>query len=106
MNWTDLGSTSEVIINNMPAGEYLVQIRGADRSMNRAIMALEIPIHVNEFFYREWWFYLFVTLPFLIGAIIWVKRVRSENKRLEVEVDRRTAQIQSDATTIQLQLQR
>lgn len=102
-SWINLGSESQLTLNNLPAGEYIVQVRGIDQSANQVAVPLEIPIVVNEFFYRKWWFYLLCALPFGLGALIWIQRIKTENRRLELEVDRRTTQIQQDKLTIENQ---
>ncbi len=101
--WIDLGAESQVTISNLPAGDYLVQIRGSDEYSNQAIALLEIKIKVDEFFYFKWWFYVLAAMPFLIVAGVWIRRNITEKKRLRVEVERRTAQIQSDKATIEKQ---
>ena len=101
--WIDLGSNSHLILNSLPIGDYIIQVRGSDHHSNQTIKPLEIPISVNDFFYRKWWFYLLVSLPFLLFGIAWIYKNASDKKRLEAEVVRRTTQIQKDKATIEKQ---
>ncbi len=101
--WINIGAESRVTINNLPAGEHIVQVGGSDMHANQVVAPLELSIHVGEIFYRQWWFYLLVAMPFVLGAWVWIRQINSERGRLEVEVGRRTAQIRKDKTTIETQ---
>lgn len=101
--WINLGAESQVTITNLPAGDHIVQIRGGHRHLSRLSVPLEIPIHVHEFFYRTWWFFLGVALAVISSMLIWIRRIRTEKLRLEIEVDHRTDQIQKDKVTIEQQ---
>ncbi|MDX8339037.1 ATP-binding protein [Draconibacterium sp. IB214405] len=101
--WINLGAESQVTITNLPAGDHIVQIRGGHRHLSQLAAPLEIPIHVHEFFYRTWWFYLLVALAVISIMLIWIRRIQTEKLRLEIEVDHRTDQIQKDKATIEQQ---
>ncbi|WP_373398320.1 ATP-binding protein [Algoriphagus halophilus] len=101
--WINIGSASQVTINNIPPGSYIVQVEGSDFKSNQALIPLAIPIEVGEYFYNQWWFYVLVTIPFLLGAWIYIRRIRTERNRLEIEVGRRTSKIRQDKETISLQ---
>ncbi len=51
--WIDLGSQSKVLINNIPTGKYRVQVLGVDHQSSQSIAPLEIPVEVDEFFYKK-----------------------------------------------------
>lgn len=106
VSWINIGAESQVTINNLPAGDFIIQVRGADEHLNKVVDPLEIQIRVNEFFYRTWWFYLFSAFTFFTIAFFWIRRIISEKTRLELEVERRTLQIQKDKTTIELQAEK
>jgi len=101
--WINIGAESRVTISNIPPGDYLVEVKGSDYSSNLLEATLFVPIHVSEYFYKQWWFYLLCALPFVLGIWIWMKRIDTENKRLEVEVSVRTTQILDDKKIIQQQ---
>ncbi len=101
--WINIGSESQVTINNLPAGEHIVQVTGSDIHSNQVVEPLEIPIQVGEFFYRQWWFYFLLSIPIILVAFTWIRRINSERGRLEIEVERRTAQIRKDKGTIEKQ---
>ncbi|WP_340112740.1 hybrid sensor histidine kinase/response regulator transcription factor [Maribellus mangrovi] len=106
IEWINLGSESQVTINNLPPGEFIVQVRGADEHSIQVDAPLEIPINVHDLFYRTWWFYLLSAFTVLMIAFIWIRRIISEKIRLELEVERRTIQIQEDKATIEFQAEK
>ena len=103
--WTDLGPLSKLTINNLPVGNHVVQVRGIDQKGNLVAHPLEIPIHVEDFFYRKWWFYVLCAIPFLLAAFIWIRRIKGEQARLEQEVELRTEQVRQDKEVIEEQAQ-
>lgn len=103
--WTDLGPISELNLNNLSVGDWVIQVRGVDHRRKQVAEPLEIPIHVAQFFYRTWWFYGLCALPFLFGGWAWMRRVFTERERLQREVERRTEQIQRDKEVIEQQAQ-
>ncbi len=103
--WINLGPASELTLNNLPVGDYIVQIRGIDHKGRTTATPLQIPIHVEQFFYRTWWFYALCSLPFLLGAWIWIRRILTERKRLKIEVEKRTKEIRLDKEIIARQVE-
>jgi signal transduction histidine kinase/AraC-like DNA-binding protein len=101
--WLNLGASSQLTINNLPVGEYIIQVRGVDKHLNPVEVPLEIPILVHDFFYRQWWFYALSALPFLLGAFLWIMRIKGEQHRLEREVILRTEQLFRDKEVIKEQ---
>ncbi len=103
--WSNLGPVSELTLNNLPVGDYIIQIQGVDHKGRRALTPIEISIHVEQFFYRTWWFYALCALPFILGTWIWMRRVLTERKRLKIEVEKRTKQIRLDKEIIAQQVE-
>jgi signal transduction histidine kinase/CheY-like chemotaxis protein len=101
--WINLGATSQVTINNLPVGEHIVQVQGVDKQLNPVVVPLEIPILVNDFFYRKWWFYALSALPFILGAFLYLMRIKGEKHRLEREVLLRTKELFRDKEVIKEQ---
>ena len=98
--WIDLGTQSKLTINNLPAGYHTIQVTGFDQHSNQASTPLEVAVKVDQFFYRTWWFYMLCALPFVVFAWIWLRRNASEKRRLEHEVDQRTAKITQQAARL------
>ena len=89
-NWNYIGSVYDLVLTNLPAGNYQIEIKGANYRGQWSSNTIIIPIHAREFFYKTWWFYVLCALPFIGFAMLWAYRQRQEQKRLEVEVDKRT----------------
>lgn len=60
--WFSQGNTASVRYNKLPAGEYVLKIKGADARGNQTSSVLSIPITVRQFFYKKWWFIAIVLL--------------------------------------------
>ncbi|MEL7121270.1 MAG: ATP-binding protein [Bacteroidota bacterium] len=103
IEWSSLGPVSELILNNLPVGNFIVQVRAFDQNGRQSDNVLEVPIKVKQFFYRQWWFYVLCAVPFVLGALLWMRRILTERKRLQKEVARRTQQIQKDKELIEQQ---
>jgi signal transduction histidine kinase/CheY-like chemotaxis protein/streptogramin lyase len=101
--WINLGAASQVTLNNLPVGEHIVQVRGMDKQLNGVVAPLEIPIMVDDFFYRKWWFYALGALPFLLAGSLYTMRIKGEKNRLEREVMLRTKQLYKDKEVIKEQ---
>lgn len=101
--WTNIGSSSELLLNDLPVGSYTILIKGINSKGQLTVEPLAIPVQVQEFFYKSWWFYAICALPFMFGAYFWIHRLQTERERLEAEVANRTQQILSDKAIIEEQ---
>jgi signal transduction histidine kinase/CheY-like chemotaxis protein len=101
--WINLGSLSQVTLNSLPVGEHIIQVQGVDNLLNSVAIPLEIPILVDDFFYRKWWFYVLSALPFLLGTFLYIRRIKGEKRRLQREVLLRTEQLVRDREVIKEQ---
>ncbi|SDH04902.1 sensor histidine kinase [Winogradskyella thalassocola] len=54
--WFYQGNTSSIRYNQLPAGDYVLKIKGTDSRGNKAASILSIPITVKQIFYKKWWF--------------------------------------------------
>jgi len=68
-DWFYQGNTSSIRYNQLPAGDYILKVRGIDSNGNKSKAGLEIPIVVNQIFYKTWWFILLSIL--VIGAVVY-----------------------------------
>lgn len=68
---------------NLPAGDYLLHVKGADATGNWSEKALTIPIHVNPPWYKTWAFIVSAILLSLLGLyLLFQYRL---NQRLKME---------------------
>ena len=100
VDWINIGPISSLTLNNLPVGEYDILIRGIDYKGQMAEQPIVIPLRVNEFFYKTWWFIGLCALSFGAFAFLWFRRIKEENIRLEVEVKKRTEKIEAQAAEL------
>ncbi|MDO8367293.1 MAG: ATP-binding protein, partial [Saprospiraceae bacterium] len=100
-DWNYIGSQRKLNLNALPAGNYKILLKGADRWGQWSETPVVIPVTVEEFFYNRWWFYLLCALPFGAFFLMWQQRQRGERTRLEREVQNRTAIIKKQADKLQ-----
>ena len=101
--WTNLGSESQLTLNNLPPGDFIIEVIGRDQFSKEGVIPLQIPVRVDDFFYRKWWFYVLSALPFLLGAFLYIMRIKGEKHRLENKVILRTEQLLRDKEIIKEQ---
>lgn len=90
--WTLLGETANVRYNKLPAGTYTLHIKGMDDRGNWSNTALEIIIHVQEVFYKTWYFLLLMAalFGFIVYAILryrHLQRLKNEQLRTKLSSD-------------------
>jgi ligand-binding sensor domain-containing protein len=54
--WFYQGNANSIRYNKLPAGKYTLKIKGVDINGNESKAGIEIPITVNQIFYKTWWF--------------------------------------------------
>lgn len=64
--WFFQGNTASIRYNQLPAGSYVLKVKGADARGNKTSEMLSIPITVQQIFYKQWWFILLIAL-LLVG---------------------------------------
>jgi len=82
-DWFYKGNTSSVRYNQLPAGDYVLKIRGVDVNGNKSKAGLEIPIVVHQIFYKTWWF--ITMMLFAVGAVIYGVFKYRLNQALAIE---------------------
>lgn len=64
-NWFSQGTNPYVRYNKLPAGNYILNVKGTDFSGAENKNVLKIPITVKPIFYKTWWFILLSALMVL-----------------------------------------
>ncbi|MBU2927522.1 two-component system sensor with a ligand-binding domain protein [Winogradskyella psychrotolerans] len=54
--WFYHGNSSSIRYNKLPAGDYVLNVKGKDSRGNESPSILSIPITVKQIFYKKWWF--------------------------------------------------
>ncbi len=65
--WFYQGNKASIRYNKLPAGKYVLKIKGSDSRGIENPSILSIPITVHQFFYKKWWF---ITLVILFNAVV------------------------------------
>lgn len=91
-DWSYIGNTPFVRYNKLPAGDYILRVKGSDSQGNWSETELAVPITVKPFFYETGWFFLLV-LALFGGVGYWIARRR--HVRL-LELERMRTRISSD----------
>lgn len=91
-DWSYIGNTPFVRYNKLPAGDYILRVKGSDSQGNWSEAELAVPITVKPFFHETVWFYLLV-LALVGGVGYWIARRR--HVRL-LELERMRTRIASD----------
>ncbi|WP_406024582.1 two-component regulator propeller domain-containing protein [Winogradskyella sp.] len=73
--WFYQGNTASIRYNKLPAGDYVLKVKGTDSRGNEAASPLSIPITVQQVFYKKWWFIALVMLA-IIGIVYSIFRYR------------------------------
>lgn len=64
-DWNDFNFRNEVIFNNLPAGDYILHLRGINESGLHNSNPINIQIEVEEYFYKKGWFLALCLLIFM-----------------------------------------
>lgn len=75
--WFYRGNSASLQYNKLPAGNYVLEIKGKDSRGVASASVLSIPITVRQIFYKKWWF-ITLSVIALIGSMYFVFRYRLE----------------------------
>lgn len=82
-DWSYVGSIPTVRYHKLPAGDYVLRVKGADSKGNWSESELAMPIHVKQIFFKTWWFISGFIL--LIGALVYAFARYRLQRLLEME---------------------
>jgi signal transduction histidine kinase len=78
-----MGQNPTIVIDNFRKGEYVVEIRCITGLGSREIVTMELPLVVEEYFFREAWFYVLMITLLLSTLIMFLFSQLQKNKRVE-----------------------
>ena len=90
--WFYQGNSTSIRYNQLPAGDYVLKVKGTDSRGNETASILSIPIHVKQIFYKRWWFITLAILA-LFGLIYSIFRYRLQQA---IAMERLRTKISSD----------
>ncbi|PBQ34222.1 hypothetical protein CNR22_21425 [Sphingobacteriaceae bacterium] len=68
-DWTNLGTQNNIRFNAIPAGTYILKLKGVSSEGILSENQLSIQLSISEPFYSTWWFYLAVVLS--VSALVY-----------------------------------
>lgn len=98
--WNFIGALYTLSLSDLPPGQYRLFVKGTDFQGRISSNVISLPLTVNQYFYKTWWFYALCALPFIVFAFLWWHRQRDEWKRLESEVRKRTQTIREQTEAL------
>ncbi|MEO1012988.1 MAG: two-component regulator propeller domain-containing protein [Bacteroidota bacterium] len=90
--WQFNGTSPFVRYNKLPAGDYVLHVRGTDSSGNTSSAEIVLPIKVRQIYYRTWWFIVLCAL-IALGIIYALFNLRLKQV---LAIERLRSQISSD----------
>ena len=73
--WFYQGNATSVRYNKLPAGNYVLKIKGTDSRGSESANILSLPITIKQIFYKRWWF-IVLSLIFISGIVYAIFRYR------------------------------
>ncbi|MFK7946449.1 MAG: ATP-binding protein [Saprospiraceae bacterium] len=101
-----VANKNEITLNGLPYGKYTLKVKAKAPDGRFSTQILSIPLIVKRPFYFQWWFILLgiISLALAIWQLFQARTrvLQSRKKELEIIVKDRTAQLQEQATQLQL----
>jgi ligand-binding sensor domain-containing protein/two-component sensor histidine kinase len=82
-DWIRMGLDPTIVIDNFRKGNYVVEVRAITGLGSREIVSLELPLVVEEYFFREIWFYVLMITLMLSTLILFLYSQLQKKKRIE-----------------------
>lgn len=90
-SWRD-HKTGVIKYNNLPPGDYMLRVKGADSNGNWSTEEYQMAIQIEQYFYKKpiFWFFIFLGLLGIIYAILknrLEQKLRMERLRMKLSSD-------------------
>jgi ligand-binding sensor domain-containing protein len=82
-DWIRMRQDPTIVIDNFRKGEYVLEVRCITGLGSKEIATLEIPLVVEEYFFRETWFYVLMITLLLSVLILFLYSQLQKKKRIE-----------------------
>lgn len=91
LSWRD-HKTGVIKYNNLPPGDYVLRVKGADSNGNWSTEEYQMAIHIEQYFYKKpvFWFFIFLVLVAIIYGILknrLEQKLRMERLRMKLSSD-------------------
>jgi ligand-binding sensor domain-containing protein/two-component sensor histidine kinase len=81
--WIRMGQDPSIVIDNFRKGDYILEVRCITGFGSREIVTMQLQLIVEEYFFREIWFYALMTTLLLSVLILFLYSQLQEKKRIE-----------------------
>jgi ligand-binding sensor domain-containing protein/two-component sensor histidine kinase len=81
--WIRMGQDPTIVIDNFKKGEYVLEVRCITGLGSQEIAMMELPLIVEEYFFRETWFYVLMITLLLSALILFMYGQLQKKKRIE-----------------------
>jgi len=82
-NWRALKKTNELTFTHLPPGDYTLEIVYTLSTGKEVLKTMQIPIIVNQIYYKKWWF-IAILAAFLLIILFYIRKHElSHIKRME-----------------------
>jgi two-component sensor histidine kinase len=94
-DWVDNGTNNSATYTNLPPGEYVLRVQGANSAGVWNLEGASLPVRVLPPLWKTWWAYTFYTM---IGLIIfWMSKRSYDSYAIEKRATQRLNQMHEDA---------
>lgn len=95
--WINIGAEKDILLNQLPPGEYTLYVRQSNSAHIWAQQPLVISFHVRYPWWLRWWsISLYVIVITAVIVYYYREKKRKEMQRHEREMERQAAQFQQD----------
>jgi LytS/YehU family sensor histidine kinase len=79
--WSVWTTTPKITLTNLPAGDYSLQIKAKNEQSNETTPQT-IRLHIEQIFYKTWWFYVFCVMGLMMLLLVWRhNEIQKSNKK-------------------------
>ncbi|OXB03349.1 hypothetical protein B0A81_18635 [Flavobacterium plurextorum] len=87
-NWADAGPSGIIKLYNLPAGDYILNVKGKDYQGSDTVNQIEIKIHVRQVFYKTNYFIVLIFMLSLSSVILFfIRKARKQKKIFERKME-------------------
>ncbi|HEX8676856.1 MAG TPA: histidine kinase, partial [Segetibacter sp.] len=98
-DWVMAGTRRYVGYSNLPGGDYVFKVKATHTPDNWDVPVVSIPIHVEQPFYKTWWFIL-ATIAVIIVSLDTFYRFKLEKQQQILRLETKTQILQKEKALV------
>ncbi|MEN0002668.1 MAG: ATP-binding protein [Bacteroidota bacterium] len=99
--WISIGAQHTLELTNLPAGNYMLEIKGRDVMGEWTAEPLQLPISAREYVYKQTWFQMLLVFLIVLAIVgisyFWIKNLRAQIKKATEKIRADKAIIEEQA---------